>query len=93
MDIARALVKRGRKQLLYSALVVAAIVLATLGLHGLKPAAPRVDRAAIWIDSVQRGPLVIEVVVPGRWCPSGSATSPRSPPDGWSDGWPRRARR
>ena len=69
MDIPRAPVRRGRKQLLYSGLVVGAIVLATLGLRGLKPAAPRVDRAAIWIDSVQRGPLVIEVRGPGTLVP------------------------
>ena len=49
--------------------VVAVVALATLGLHGLKPAAPRVDRAAIWIDSVQRGPLVIEVRGPGTLVP------------------------
>ena len=49
--------------------VLAAIVLATIGLRGLKPAAPRVDRAAIWIDSVQRGPLVIEVRGPGTLVP------------------------
>jgi HlyD family secretion protein len=69
VDIPRAPVRRGRKQLLYSGLVLAAIVLATLGLRGLKPAAPRVDRAAIWIDSVQRGPLVIEVRGPGTLVP------------------------
>jgi multidrug efflux pump subunit AcrA (membrane-fusion protein) len=45
------------------------IGLATLGLHGLKPAAPRVDRASVWIDSVQRGPLVIEVRGPGTLVP------------------------
>ena len=69
VDIPRAPAQRGRKQLLYSGLAVAAIVLATLGLHGLKPAAPRVDRAAVWIDSVQRGPLVIEVRGPGTLVP------------------------
>ena len=69
MDIPRAPARRGRKQVLYGVLTVGAIVLATLGLRGLKPAAPRVDRAAIWIDSVQRGPLVIEVRGPGTLVP------------------------
>ncbi|HET7469947.1 MAG TPA: HlyD family efflux transporter periplasmic adaptor subunit [Gemmatimonadales bacterium] len=69
MDIPRAPAKRGRKQLIYGGLTIGAIVLATLGLHGLKPAAPRVDRAAVWIDSVQRGPLVIEVRGPGTLVP------------------------
>jgi HlyD family secretion protein len=45
------------------------LVLATLGLKGLKPAAPRVDRATIWIDSVQRGPLVLQVRGPGTLVP------------------------
>ena len=69
MDIPRAPAKRGRKRLLYGILAVAAIVLATLGLHGLKPAAPRVDRSAVYIDSVARGPLVIEVRGPGTLVP------------------------
>ena len=69
MDIPRPPARRGRKRLLYGALALAAIVLATLGLHGLKPAAPRVERAAVWIDSVQRGPLVIEVRGPGTLVP------------------------
>ena len=69
MDIPRAPAKRGRKQLLYGGAAIVAIGLATLGLHGLKPAAPRVDRSAVWIDSVARGPLVIEVRGPGTLVP------------------------
>ena len=69
MDIPRAPARRGRKQLLYGGLALVAIVLATVGLRGLKPAAPRVDRAAVWIDSVVRGPLVIEVRGPGTLVP------------------------
>ena len=48
-------------EILYGAIALVALVAMTLGLRGLKPAAPRVDRASIWIDSVQKGPLVIEV--------------------------------
>ncbi len=69
MDIARAPVKRGRKRIMYGAAALAAVVATTLGLRGLKPAAPEVDRAAVWIDSVQRGPLVIEVRGPGTLVP------------------------
>ena len=69
MDIPRAPAKRGRKQLIYGAIVLGAVLATTLGLRGLKPAAPRVDRAAVWIDSVQRGPLVIEVRGPGTLVP------------------------
>ena len=69
VDIPRAPAKRGRKQLLYGGIALAAILATTLGLRGLKPAAPRVDRAAVWIDTVQQGPLVIEVRGPGTLVP------------------------
>jgi multidrug efflux pump subunit AcrA (membrane-fusion protein) len=69
VDIPREPAKRGRKRLLYGALGLLAIVLATVGLRGLKPAAPKVDRAAVWVDSVVRGPLVIEVRGPGTLVP------------------------
>jgi len=69
VDIPRTPPKRGRKQVLYGGIALVAIALTTLGLRGLKPAAPRVDRASVWIDSVQRGPLVIEVRGPGTLVP------------------------
>jgi HlyD family secretion protein len=40
---------------------VAAIPLITWGLSRLKPAAPSVDRATVWIDTVKRGPMLREV--------------------------------
>lgn len=69
MDIQRAPARKGRKQLIYGGIALAAVLATTLGLRGLKPAAPKVDRAAVWIDSVQRGPLVIEVRGPGTLVP------------------------
>ena len=69
MDIARAPVNRNRKRLIYGGIALVALVATTLGLRGLKPAAPRVDRASVWIDSVQKGPLVIEVRGPGTLVP------------------------
>jgi HlyD family secretion protein len=69
VDIPRAPARRGRKRLLYGGLAVLGLALATLGLRSLKPAAPSVDRAAVWIDSVQRGPLLIEVRGPGTLVP------------------------
>jgi multidrug resistance efflux pump len=55
--------------LIYGGIALVGLVAATLGLRGLKPAAPRVDRASVWIDSVQKGPLVIEVRGPGTLVP------------------------
>jgi len=69
VDIQRAPARKGRKQLIYGGIALAAVPATTLGLRGLKPAAPKVDRAAVWIDSVQRGPLVIEVRGPGTLVP------------------------
>ncbi|MBA3893120.1 MAG: HlyD family efflux transporter periplasmic adaptor subunit [Gemmatimonadales bacterium] len=69
MDIPRAPANRSRKRLIYGGVALAALVATTLGLRGLKPAAPRVDRATVWIDSVQQGPLVIEVRGPGTLVP------------------------
>lgn len=46
-----------------------ALVALLLGLGRLKPAAPRVERAAVWIDTVRRGPLVRQVRGPGSLVP------------------------
>jgi len=56
-----------------------AIVLISLGLSRLKPAAPTVERATVWVDTVKRGPMVRQVrglgtLVPvdeaRRWVPA-----------------------
>lgn len=59
------------------AVIVAAIPLITWGLSRLKPAAPSVDRATVWIDAVKRGPMVIDrrglgtlVVEEYNWIPA-----------------------
>ncbi|MCA1593442.1 MAG: HlyD family efflux transporter periplasmic adaptor subunit [Acidobacteria bacterium] len=38
-----------------------AILLITVGLARLKPAAPGVDRSTVWIDTVKRGPMLRQV--------------------------------
>src|SRR5713226_8466132 len=79
MDIARpsnARQKRIRRALYIAVgLVIAALI--TLGLSRLRPAAPNVDRATVWIDTVKRGPLLRDVrglgtLVPEdiRWIPA-----------------------
>jgi HlyD family secretion protein len=64
MDVPRGKEVARRKlirRIVYIALIVAAISLITWGLSRLKPAAPSVDRATVWIDTVKRGPMLREV--------------------------------
>ena len=64
MDVPRGKEVARRKlirRVIYIALIVAAIPLITWGLSRLKPAAPSVDRATVWIDTVKRGPMLREV--------------------------------
>ena len=49
------------RRIVMIAVIVAAIPLITWGLSRLKPAAPSVDRATVWIDAVKRGPMLREV--------------------------------
>ena len=69
MDIPRVQPNRNPRRIAYGISALGLIVLATLGLRQLAPAAPQVDRATIWIDSVQRGPLVLQVRGPGTLIP------------------------
>jgi HlyD family secretion protein len=79
MDIARpsqAAAKR-RKRILMGAAGLAAVLLITLGLSRLKPAAPSVERATVWIDTVKQGEMLRQVrglgtLVPEeiRWIPA-----------------------
>lgn len=49
------------KRIVAGVVVLAAIPLITWGLSRLRPAAPSVDRATVWIDAVKRGPMLREV--------------------------------
>jgi HlyD family secretion protein len=79
MDVPRPEWARAKKkrQIVYSGLGIAAVLLVTLGLSRLKPAPPTVERATVVIDTVKRGPMVREVrglgtLVPVdiRWIPA-----------------------
>jgi HlyD family secretion protein len=79
MDIARpSNVRRKRiKQVAYAAVGLVAVLLITLGLSRLKPAAPSVEGATVWRDTVKRGPMLRQVrglgtLVPEdiRWIPA-----------------------
>ena len=48
-----------------AAAAAGAILLITLGLSKLKPAAPTVEKSTIWMDTVKRGPMVRQVRGPG----------------------------
>ncbi len=53
--------KRKKKRIRNGVLAAAAVLLVTLGLSRLKPAAPSVERATVLVDSVKRGDLLLQV--------------------------------
>lgn len=72
-------VKRRKRirQSVYAVSAATALILITVGVSRLKPAAPTVDRATVWVDAVKRGPMVRQVrgsgtLVPEdiRWIPA-----------------------
>jgi HlyD family secretion protein len=61
VDIARSpsvAKKKKIKRVIMAITALAVIVLITVGVSRLKPAAPSVDRAAVWVDTVKRGPML-----------------------------------
>jgi len=80
VDIARSsdvIKKKKIRRALYGAAALVVIVLITVGVSRLKPAAPSVERATVWIDTVKRGPMLRQVrgsgtLVPEeiRWIPA-----------------------
>src|SRR5712692_5993306 len=64
MDVPRGKEVARRKlirRIIIIVVVLAALPLITWALYRLKPAAPSVDRATVWIDTVKRGPMLREV--------------------------------
>jgi HlyD family secretion protein len=80
VDIARSPSVAKRKKIrraIYAAVGLLAIILITVGVSRLKPAAPSVDRATVWVETVKRGSMVRQVrgsgtLVPEeiRWIPA-----------------------
>lgn len=61
VDIARpATVAKKKKirRMMYGAAVLVVLVFISVGISRLKPAAPSVDKAAVWVDTVKRGPML-----------------------------------
>ena len=69
MDIARKPPNRKRRRIIYAMSGLAAIVLVTVALSRLSPAAPSVELSTLVIDSVRRGPMLREVRGPGKLTP------------------------
>jgi multidrug resistance efflux pump len=61
--------KPDRKRFLYIGGGVTSLVLLTLGLSRLKPAAPSVDEGTLWMDTVRQGQMLREVRGPGTLVP------------------------
>ena len=82
--------KRKIRRNLYAGVAAVVVVLITVGVSRLEPAAPRVDRDTVYLDTVQRGPMVRQVrgtgtLVPEaiRWIPAtteGTVERNRDPP-------------
>ncbi len=80
MDVSRgdSVIKaKRRRRIIIGAAVFLFVVLTTWALSRMKPAAPSVDRATVWIDEVKRGEMVVEhrglgTLVPEdiRWIPA-----------------------
>jgi HlyD family secretion protein len=61
VDIARSPAVAKKKKIKRAAMAttgLVVIILITIGVSQLKPAAPSVDRAAVWVDTVKRGPML-----------------------------------
>ena len=80
VDIARSpsvIRKKKIRRAIYGAAALLVIILITVGVSRLKPAAPSVDRATVWVDTVKRGQMLRQVrgsgtLVPEdiRWIPA-----------------------
>lgn len=68
MDIPREK-KPNRKRFVYIGGGVLALVITTVGLSRLKPAAPSVEAGTLWMDTVRQGAMVREVRGPGTLVP------------------------
>jgi HlyD family secretion protein len=61
--------KKRIRRIAYGSAALLVIVLITVGVSRLKPAAPSVDRSAVWVDVVKRGPMVRAVRGSGTLVP------------------------
>ena len=72
VDIARppsVIRKKKIRRAIYGAVALVAIGAITVGVSRLKPAAPSVDRATVWVDTVKRGQMLRQVRGSGTLVP------------------------
>lgn len=69
MDIVRTPPNRKKKRIIYALSGVAVVVVVTVALGRLSPAAPSVELATLVVDSVRRGAMLREVRGPGKLTP------------------------
>lgn len=72
VDIARppeVIRRRKIRRILYGVIALAAVLLITVAVSRLKPAAPPVERGTVWIQEVTRGPMVRNVRGTGTLVP------------------------
>src|SRR5688572_12264637 len=72
VDIARSpdvIRKKKIRRVIYGAVALIAIAGITVGVSQLKPAAPSVDRATVWVDTVKRGQMLRKVRGSGTLVP------------------------
>jgi len=69
VDIARDPKPRTRKRIIQWSLGLVALIGVTVALGNLEPAAPSVDVATVWMDTVQHGTMIRQVRGPGTLVP------------------------
>lgn len=69
MDIARDPAPKTKKRILQAAGGLTLLVLITVGLRSLQPAAPSVDQSTVWMDTVAYGSMTRAVRGPGTLVP------------------------
>ena len=61
--------KRRQRQLIWGVSGLAVLAISFYFISKLEPAAPEVDRETVWVDNVQRGPMLRQVRGPGTLVP------------------------
>src|SRR5258708_36533767 len=80
-DIARREFKRQklRRQILLAAIGIVVLAALTVGVTRLRPAAPSVERGAVWTDTVKHGSMLRQGGGPGSRGPTPEAVPPGGP--------------